>query len=129
MISGLTPTLLALRNRRRGALHRGGVLPVCGSAHHLGRSLDRLRPRTYEEERVKRKMGHGGKQKYFEAQVRFVVRGCCTNRCSAWVARSDGASGQAYLSVYKVKTLASSYFAHFWLAWPMWILKLSASTR
>ena len=72
---------LALRNRHcaKGssmecALHRDDILLVCDAAHHLERRLDRLRARVYEEERIKRGVGHDGKQTFYEAQVRLMVR-------------------------------------------------------
>ena len=83
---------LALRNRHcaKGssmecALHRDDVLLVCDAAHHLERRLDRLRARVYEEERIKRGVGHDGKQTFYEVQVRLVVRnGALTIAQTRW---------------------------------------------
>jgi hypothetical protein len=72
-------------------------------------------------------MGHDGKQTFYEAQVRHVVRNAALIAAQNGVARSNEESGGAYLSVYKVKALVRCSFAHFWMA-VTWILKLSAST-
>lgn len=119
---------LALRNRHRAkgppvvpALHRDDVLLVCDPAHHFERGLDRLRARIYEEERIKRRVRHDGKQAFYEAQVRRVVRNAALIAAQNGVAGVMKRGGRTHLSVHKVEALVRCCFAHFWMA-VTWIL-------
>ena len=55
------------------ALHRDDVLPARDTACHLERSLDCLRARVYEEERLERWVRHDREQTFYEAQIRPVI--------------------------------------------------------
>ena len=55
------------------ALHRDDVLLARNTAYHLERSLDRLRARIYEEERVERRVWHDGEETFYKTQIGLVV--------------------------------------------------------
>lgn len=55
------------------ALHRDDVLLARDAAHHFERSLDGLRARIDEEERVERTVRHEGEQTFYETQIGLVV--------------------------------------------------------